>query len=498
MCQQTFFNNKSIFIGLDRKNKPMSWLQYSYATQLPQSLFAQQAPVAVRNPNMILFNEALADELGVARYLSNEDKRLAYLSGNEIIEGGKPIAQAYAGHQFGHFTKLGDGRAILLGEIETSNGLYDLQLKGSGQTPYSRRGDGRATYYSMLREYLISEAMHGLGIPTTRSLAVVKTGETVFREVPHEGAILSRVAASHIRVGTFEYARFLGKDRDLEALLSYTIHRHYPDLKNSPNPALALLEKVMQKQKELILHWMRVGFIHGVMNTDNMTISGETIDYGPCAFMNAYDPSTVFSSIDSQGRYAFANQPNMAYWNLTVFANAILPLINKEQKVAAGKAQDILDQFPKLFAKGYFNMMSDKFGITHPTAEDRELIDKGLKMLQKYEVDYTNFFIGLRQGGILIDRLLKNEDFQNWFAQWELAQLRGATLAESSALMAKTNPVVIPRNHLVENVLDAAISGDMNPFQELLKKLASPYDDSWALQEVPKKFDEAYQTFCGT
>ncbi len=485
-------------MGLDTQNKPMSWLQYTYATQLPQSLFSLQEPVPVSNPQMSLFNDALAKELGVAQQLKNEEKRLAYLSGNETIEGGQPIAQAYAGHQFGHFNRLGDGRAILLGEIETPKGLFDLQLKGSGQTPYSRRGDGRATYYSMLREYLISEAMHALDIPTTRSLAVVKTGDVVYREVPHEGAILSRVASSHIRVGTFEYARFLGKEGDLEALLSYTLKRHYPELQDHPHPALALLERVMQKQKELIIHWMRVGFIHGVMNTDNMTLSGETIDYGPCAFMNAYDPHTVFSSIDTQGRYAFSNQPNMAYWNLTVFANALLPLIDKDQKVAAGKAQDILDQFPKLFAKGYFNMMSDKFGITHPRAEDREIIDEGLKLLQKYEVDYTNFFTALQRKGALMQQLKEHEDFKTWLRKWEKAQHRDSSIEHSEAVMAKTNPVVIPRNHLVENVLEGAISGDMSPFHELLGILAAPYNQKLPLQEVPNEFDEEYQTFCGT
>ncbi len=476
----------------------MAWLKHTYATQLPQNLYSEQAPVPVGNPKMALYNEALAKELGIAKHLKDEQEALAYLSGNETVPGSQPIAQAYAGHQFGHFTRLGDGRAVLLGEVETPQGLYDLQLKGSGQTPYSRRGDGRATFYSMLREYLISEAIHALHVPTTRSLAVVKTADKVYREQIHEGGVLTRVAASHIRVGTFEYARFLGESGNLKALLQYTIERHYPELIDRPNHALALLEAVMQKQQDLILNWLRVGFIHGVMNTDNMSISGETIDYGPCAFMNAYHPRTVFSSIDTDGRYAFANQPNIAYWNLSVFANAILPLIDENEAAASAKAEEVLDQFPEGFTKAYFEMMGNKLGIVNQEEEDRDLVNSGLKLLAKWRVDYTNFFTELRRGGELIDKLRENEAFESWYSKWEKARLRGASLSESEALMAQNNPVVIPRNHLVEEVLQSAVAGDMHPFHSLLQELSSPYDDGLSVQNVPAGFDASYQTFCGT
>jgi uncharacterized protein YdiU (UPF0061 family) len=475
----------------------MAWLKHTYATQLPQNLYSVQAPEPVSHPEMILFNNSLANELRVTEHL-NDQEVLSYLSGNETVPGSQPISQAYAGHQFGHFTRLGDGRAVLLGEMETSQGLYDLQLKGSGQTPYSRRGDGRATFYSMLREYLISEAMHALHIPTSRSLAVVKTTDQVYRQEIHEGAVLSRVAASHIRVGTFEYARFFGESGDLETLLLYTLRRHYPELLDHQNHALALIERVMQKQMELIINWLRVGFIHGVMNTDNMAISGETIDYGPCAFMNAYHPKTVFSSIDVQGRYAFANQPNMAYWNLVVFANALFPLIDKEEEVAKAKAKEVLDQFPEDFSKAYFKMISNKLGIVNQVSEDGNLVKACMGQLVKHNVDYTNFFTELRRGGALINKLKEDDAFKTWYMKWEKARVRGTSVTESNVLMVQNNPVVIPRNHIVEDVLDSAVSGDMRPFNSLLEELGSPYDDSSPLQVVPTDFDASYQTFCGT
>lgn len=477
----------------------MAWLKHTYATQLPASLYSVQAPQPVSHPQMVLYNEALANELGIAEQLKDAEKVLAYLSGNETVAGSQTISQAYAGHQFGHFTRLGDGRAVLLGEVETPHGLYDLQLKGSGLTPYSRRGDGRATFYSILREYLISEAMHALHIPTSRSLAVVKTGERVYRERIHEGAVLTRVAASHIRVGTFEYARFLGEDGDLKALLDYTIQRHYPELADSANPALALLEAVMHKQNDLIVNWLRVGFIHGVMNTDNMSIAGETIDYGPCAFMNAYHPGTVFSSIDTRGRYAFAKQPNIAYWNLGVLANALLPLIDEDEEAAAEKAKAVLDEFPEHFSKAYFEMMGNKLGIVQQAEEDRGLVEMIMDLLTKQQVDYTNFFTALRRDGDLMDELKQEAAFERWHAKWEKARSRGgASLSESQALMAKHNPVVIPRNHRVEEVLNAATGGDLRPFHAFLEKLATPYDDGLPLQAVPAGFDDGYRTFCGT
>ena len=476
----------------------MAWLKHTYATQLPKNLYSIQAPEPVNNPEMALYNKALAHELGVAQYFEQEQAALAYLSGNETLPGSQPIAQAYAGHQFGHFTRLGDGRAVLLGEIETFRGLYDLQLKGSGQTPYSRRGDGRATFYSMLREYLISEAVHALRIPTTRSLAVVKTADKVYREQINEGAVLSRVAASHIRVGTFEYARYFGEAGDPEALLQYTIQRHYPELFDHQNHALALLEKVMQRQKDLIIHWLRVGFIHGVMNTDNMAISGETIDYGPCAFMNAYHPKTVFSAIDTQGRYAYANQPKIAYWNLRVFANALIPLIDEDEEVAGAKAEAVLEHFPDDFSRAYFEMMGDKLGIVNQIEDTRELVQQCMDLLTRHQVDYTNFFTELRRGGELISKLREEAAFEAWYAKWEKVRINGATVSESEALMAQNNPVVIPRNHRVEEVLNSAVMGDMQPFYAFLEELASPYDDATPLQWVPANFDASYQTFCGT
>lgn len=447
---------------------------------------------------MVLFNEGLAKELGVLEHFKEEPKALAYLSGNEIVPESRPIAQAYAGHQFGHFNRLGDGRAVLLGEMETSNGLFDLQLKGSGQTPYSRRGDGRATLYSMLREYLISEAMHALGVPTTRSLVVVKTSDPVYRERVNEGAVLSRVAASHIRVGTFEYARYFGGAEDLAALLNYTVDRHFPALKNQDNLALALLEQVMQLQLDLIVNWMRIGFIHGVMNTDNMAISGETIDYGPCAFMNAYHPNTVFSSIDSQGRYAFANQPNIAYWNLRVFANALLPLIDENEDSAVEKAEEVLKRFPDAFTAAYHRMMSDKLGIIDPPDDVHKFIQECLGYLVKHQVDYTNFFTELKRGGALMDDLKNDEAFASWVAKWEKIRLQNGTVLESDELMQQSNPVVIPRNHRVEEVLNAAVAGDMEPFHSFLKALSDPYNKNAPLQSVPAGFDVGYRTFCGT
>jgi len=476
----------------------MTWLKHTYATQLGKSLYSLQAPEAVSKPSLTLFNQALANELGIAKHFEKEDIAVAYLSGNEIVAESKPIAQGYAGHQFGHFNRLGDGRAVLLGEIESPLGLYDLQLKGSGRTPYSRRGDGRATFYSMLREYLISEAMYALHIPTTRSLAVVKTEDQIYRQEVHEGAVLSRVAASHIRVGTFEFARFFGEEGDLKALVEYTIERHYPQLVHHENPALALLEIVMKKQQDLIIDWLRVGFIHGVMNTDNMAISGETIDYGPCAFMNVFHPQTVFSSIDSEGRYAYANQPNMAYWNLQVFANALLPLIDEDIEKAKVSVQEVLDHFPKTFTKGYSAMMSHKFGLVNQSDDNRQLIDECMTLLVKNNVDYTNFFTALRHKGTLIHELKKDVAFDAWYSKWGKARMVNASTSESEQLMAKNNPIVIPRNHLVEEALNAAVSGDMQPFHSLLEELASPYDDSSTPQNVPPHFDTSYQTFCGT
>lgn len=480
----------------------ISWqLQNSYAS-LPELLYSFQDPSPVAKPIEVCFNESLADELGLP-FLGQDTKPFVdYFSGNKIPDGSTPIAQAYAGYQFGHFNRLGDGRAILLGEqITPSGNLFDIQLKGAGQTPYSRRGDGRATLYSMLREYLISEAMHHIGIPTTRSLAVVKTGEQVYRETVHEGAVLTRVATSHIRVGTFEYARNFGSLEDLQVLTQYTIQRHYPEIEEAKNPSLELLRAVMYKQIDLIIHWMRVGFIHGVLNTDNVSIAGETIDYGPCAFMNAYDPGTVFSSIDTLGRYAYANQPYITKWNLAIFANALLPIISDNQEDAVRLAQGVLEEFQYDYSKKWYAMMFAKLGILKPEEEDKELVDQLLVLMENNKIDYTQLFLALQLDKELDGSLFKLDTFKAWKDQWNTACMRTGRKEERLAVMNRTNPKVIPRNHWVENALEAAVQGNMEPFNELLGMLSKPYEnhcEEFIFQQVPNDFDEQYQTFCGT
>jgi len=393
---------------------------------------------------------------------------------------------------------LGDGRAILLGEQVVGNNRFDIQLKGAGQTKFSRRGDGRATLPSMLREYLMSEALHHLGIPTTRSLAVVKTGNPVHREEVQEGAVLTRIAQSHIRVGTFEYARFFAPPEQLKTFTQYVIKRHYPALLDHDNYALELLKAVMDRQTDLMVHWMRVGFIHGVMNTDNMSIAGETIDYGPCAFMNTYHPDTVFSSIDRQARYAYANQPRIAHWNLSVLANALLPLVDEDNEVAISKVKEVLNIFSDEFSKRYISMMCHKLGIVHEEKEDKTLVNNLLTLLSEHKIDYTNFFVSLRNQAISDDKLLGDERFTKWYKAWEIAHERAGDQKIGVELMDKNNPVVIPRNHLVEQALEQAASGNLNDFEGLLKKLSKPYAQQSEPQFVPDGYDSGYQTFCGT
>ncbi len=479
-----------------------NWLLENTYTKLPEVFFSLHKPVPVAKPEIVCFNQILANELGIG-FLNDDKQRIVdYFSGNVIPGGATPLAQAYAGHQFGHFTMLGDGRAILLGEqIDPTGKKFDIQLKGSGQTPYSRRGDGRATLYSMLREYIISEAMHHLGIPTTRSLSVISTGEKVIRGEMHNGSVLTRIADSHIRVGTFEYARNFCSVEDLKALTLYTLERHYPDKKDADNPALELLKAVMHKQIDLIVHWMRVGFIHGVMNTDNMSIAGETIDYGPCAFMNAYSPNTVFSSIDTRGRYAFGNQPFIAQWNLTAFANALLPLISENQKKAIDLAQQVIEGFQYTFTKKWNRMMFAKLGILHPEENDKELINTLLESMESHKMDYTQLFLALQQDKELDNSLFRSEAFKAWKQHWKNAQSRNENQTLILALMNTSNPKVIPRNHWVENALETAAQGDMESFNELLGILSKPYQDhpdELQFQQVPEDFDTSYQTFCGT
>lgn len=469
-------------------------LENSYRSNLPSQFYEDQAPVPVLNPALVCFNDSLAKSLNIEEALSDMDFVANIFSGKEVLKDSKPIAQAYAGHQFGQFTMLGDGRAVLLGEHVIDGNRFDIQLKGSGATKFSRRGDGRATLSSMLREYLMSEVMFHLGIKTTRSLAVVKTGEAVYREQANDGAVLTRVAESHVRVGTFEYARFYTDQ--LEAFTKYVIKRHDPEILDHDNYSLEFLKAIMNRQIDLIVDWMRVGFIHGVMNTDNMSIAGETIDYGPCAFMNAYHSGTVFSSIDRQGRYAYGNQPHIAHWNLAILANALLPLIDKDEKKAVAQAEELLQTFPYKYKKQYNLMMFRKLGIVHTEDGDNQLIDYLLTLLQKHQVDYTNFFISLRYDSIS-EKLLQDEEFESWHKRWQVALKRSDNLQIGKDLMDQNNPVVIPRNYLVEQALSDATTGDMSSFNNLLQKLSNPYAYQ-EIQQVPEGFDRRYQTFCGT
>jgi len=467
--------------------------------QLGADFIDLSKPTPVINPKITLFNKQLSKELDLNLSSCNDDELADLLSGNSIQKEMEPLAMAYAGHQFGYFNKLGDGRAHLLGEHLTKNNLrFDIQLKGSGPTAFSRSGDGRATLYSMLREYLISEAMHHLNIPTSRSLAVVETGEIVHRETPNKGAILTRVMKSHIRVGTFEYAKRFLSNEELNSLMEYTIARHFPHLKNRNNKALELIDEVMNLQIDLIINWMRVGFIHGVLNTDNVSIAGQTFDYGPCAFMNKYDPSTVFSSIDQQGRYAFGNQPSIGHWNSTVFAGTLLPFIDNDKDLAVKKGQKLIDQFPERYESAFLKMMSNKLGFNFKGEVDRALIEDLLHMMKIFGWDYTNTFVYLKDGSF--PEKYDSDRFNNWYKKWQ----HRISLEEEGTkerLMKKNNPEFIPRNHLVENALSQAIQGNMEMFNELSDVLSKPYEKQKVkdeFSEMPSDTDAVYQTFCGT
>jgi serine/tyrosine/threonine adenylyltransferase len=477
----------------------------SYA-RLPQALYSRVVPVTVAKPGLAVFNENLARDLGLDAGLLR-DEGAEVFAGNCIPDGAEPIAQAYAGHQFGHFTKLGDGRAILLGEHLTPAGArFDVQLKGSGQTPYSRRGDGRAALGPMLREYIISEAMHALGIPTTRSLAVATTGEQIAREEMLPGAVLTRVAASHIRVGTFEYANAIGDRAALEALTRYTLERHYPEFVGAENPALALFEGVLERQAKLVAQWACVGFVHGVMNTDNMALSGETIDYGPCAFIDTYDPATVFSSIDRGGRYAYGNQPNIAHWNLARLAEALLPLIDEEKDKAVAAAEEKLGKFPERFRVHYTAGLRAKLGLITEDDGDLELAKEFLDCVKGAEADFTGSFRSLTraaetselQGALSFG----GTPLRAWHAKW-MARLerQQRSRADVVAAMSAANPVVIPRNHRVEEALAAAVAGDLSVMHRLLGALARPYEETSAneaYRDAPLPGSGPYRTFCGT
>lgn len=494
---------------MDKKNQVnnMGWNFHNTYKELPKSFYSNMNLNPVRNPELVILNKPLAKSLGLNPNALESKEGVEILAGNKKAEGGEYIAQAYSGHQFGHFNMLGDGRAIMIGEqkVEKSmleQGLYDIQLKGSGRTPYSRGGDGRAVLGPMLREYIISEAMYSLGIPTTRSLAVVKTGEKVYRESVKEGAILTRVASSHLRFGTFEYAaNYLGKE-DVKKLADYAIDRHYPYVRNDENKYLGLLKEVIKVHASLVAKWLCVGFIHGVMNTDNMTISGETIDYGPCAFINTYDPDTVFSSIDVNGRYAYKNQPNIASWNICRFAETLLPLINEDMDEAIDLAQKAIFEFSNLHFNYWFEQMRSKLGFFNEEPMDKAIIEDLFSMMEKYKEDYTNTFVALTYRKNLNQGMFATAEFTNWHKNWqERLERQEESLEEAYELMKKSNPVVIPRNHKVEEALKAADNGDLTVMEKLLSVLSNPYEYRKEMEEytqLPEPSDLPYRTYCGT
>jgi serine/tyrosine/threonine adenylyltransferase len=484
-------------------------LAHTYAT-LPPQCFIDVAPVPVAAPRLLVFNASLASFLNLEAGV--EDQAASLLSGNELPEDARPIAMAYAGHQFGNFVpQLGDGRALLLGECRATDGrLYDLQLKGSGRTPFSRGGDGRAAVGPMLREYLISEAMHGLRVPTTRSLAVVATGERLLREEPLPGAVLTRVAASHLRVGTFEYFAVRQDQVALQALLAYAIARHAPELAGAQVPALAFLEWVAHRQAALIAQWLSVGFIHGVMNTDNMALSGESIDYGPCAFMDHYDPNTVFSSIDHRGRYAYGNQPAIAQWNLARFAETLLPLIDPDPATAVQGATTIISRFPAEFEARHQQLLRAKIGLATVRESDVQLGSRFLGLLHTARADFTLAFrhlsdaaLGAAHEGNLRSLLGDAGGLDPWLEEWRLRlETEPASPTDRHAAMRRANPTYIPRNHLVEAALNAASErNELAPFEHLLAVVQHPFQDhpgreSW--MAPPRDDERVLATFCGT
>ena len=476
-----------------------SWnLDNSYE-QLPPIFYSHIAANPVQKPQIVVWNDLLASELNLDE---KTFKDATILAGNEFPEDAAHLAQSYAGHQFGHLAMLGDGRATLIGEKILSDGRrIDIQLKGSGVTPYSRGGDGRAALGPMVREYIISEAMHALHIPTTRSLAVTLTGEPVYRETVLQGAVLTRIAASHLRVGTFVFAAHFAEMDDLVALADYAIARHYPHLLNEANRYVLFLREVMERQAKLIAQWQLVGFVHGVMNTDNMTISGETIDYGPCAFMDAFDPDTVFSSIDTQGRYAFGNQPSIGGWNIARFAECLIPLLADEEDEAITIAKAELADYPKRFMHYYQEGMRAKLGMLTEQSGDEELTKQFLQLLMKYDADYTNAFRALTEKIKPAESFFITNDFKEWEENW-LARLakESRSLEQIFDEMNKVNPAVIPRNHQVERAIAATEQGDFSIMHKLVGILRTPFKLSpeHAEYKYPNDNDQPYRTFCGT
>ncbi|WOH36132.1 YdiU family protein [Thalassotalea fonticola] len=476
--------------------------------QLGDKFYQSAIPAKVSNPTLLLWNDTLAGNLNLEASFCRDKLALAqYFSGNKILTGSEPVALAYSGHQFGQFNPyMGDGRAHLLGEVcDKGNTQRDIQLKGSGQTPFSRRGDGLCAIGPAIREYIMSEAMYALGVPTSRCLAVVSTGETVYRELPKPGAVVTRVAASHIRVGTFQHFAARADVESLKALTEYTINRHYPtiDIK-ADDYILELIKAVGANQIELVVQWMRVGFIHGVMNTDNCAISGETIDYGPCAMMGVYHPGTVYSSIDKNGRYAFANQPNIAQWNMARFAESLISLIDEDNEKAVELLTPIISQFSEDFNNAYYAMLATKLGVHDLSLIDKAFIKELLDILQNQELDYTSTFVQLTHSLSDVEQAENLKiSFGKWYNDWRtLLQDGKIDNNTAQALMQVNNPVVIPRNHHVEAILtECETSGDLSRADRFLQVLRSPYKQlphTSEFQDLPEDGDVNYRTFCGT
>jgi len=495
----------------ERTGCPIAVFSNSYA-RLPEHFFERLSPTPVAKPRLIKFNESLASELGVDTRGLEPDELAAVFAGNVVPPGAEPIAIAYAGHQFGNFVpQLGDGRAILLGEVVDRNGeRRDIQLKGAGRTPFSRRGDGRAALGPVLREYLISEAVHALGIPTTRALAAVLTGEPVFRDRQLPGAILTRVASSHIRIGTFQYFAARGDMEAVERLSDYVIDRHFPEARASERPPLALLQTVVERQALLVGRWMHVGFIHGVMNTDNTALSGETIDFGPCAFIDSYDPATTFSAIDELGRYAYGNQPTIAQWNLARFAETLVPLLDPDPERAVELANEAMSTFTTRFQDHWLAGMRDKLGLSSNEDGDIDLARALLRAMHENAADFTLTFRRLcdaaadERADVNVRALFTNPAaYDTWAARWRsrLAAERLEPDARAQA-MRTVNPAFIPRNHRVEQVLGAAIEyGDFSPLAEMLTLLSRPYEDQAGFTDYakpPHADERVFRTFCGT
>ena len=479
----------------------------SYA-RLPGEFFRRIEPTPVTNPRIIRLNRDLAEELGLDADRLDSPEGLAILSGNGIADGSEPLAMAYSGHQFGGFSpQLGDGRAILLGEVVRGDGVrHDIQLKGSGQTPFSRRGDGRSALGPVLREYIVSEAMAALGVPSTRALAAVASGDHVLREGPTPGGVFTRVAQSHIRIGTFQWFAARRDHESLKILADYTIDRHYPDARQEDDPYVGLLRRVIEQQAKLIAHWMQLGFIHGVMNTDNMAISGETIDYGPCAFMDTFHPGKKFSSIDHQGRYAFANQGPIGHWNLTRFAETLLPLINDDPDQAVGEAEAALDTFLEIHTYELERRFAAKIGIENASSEDWTLVELLFTAMTDGEADFTLVFRHLadaletRNNDSIVSLFDEPEAITSWLREWRL-RLNSIDQAEAVALMRRMNPVLIPRNHRVEEAIQAAYQNDFTPFYRLNDALQNPFASQVAFAEyesAPAADEVVHATFCGT